>query len=102
VGGIGERKSTERYGGRHGTGKLEIFVAASLPFYAESRDRGRFHSTRLNAIRHRDVITDRYFKRRWTVKNNNRESNGRVLTRAIIEKRINISDLHFAYVMESI
>lgn len=53
-----ERKTMGRYDGRNGTGKLEIFIVASFPFYAESRDRSWFHSTHLNAIRHRDVIID--------------------------------------------
>lgn len=71
-----------------GTGKLEIFIAASFPFYAESRDRGRFHSTRFNTIRYRDVITSRYFKRHRTMESNNRKSSGYVLTKAIIERKI--------------
>lgn len=90
----GKKGDGTRYGGRYDTGKLEIFIAASFPFYAESRDRGRFHSTRLNAIRHRDVIMGRYFKRDRTMESNSRESSGRVLTKAIIERKINISDLH--------
>lgn len=50
------RGGGEKDGGRYGTRKLEIFIAASFPFYAESRDRDRLHSTHLDAIRHRDVI----------------------------------------------
>lgn len=34
------------------------------------------------------------------MESNSRESSGRVLTKAIIERKINISDLHFAYVTE--
>jgi len=57
VGEIGERKTMGRYRERYGTEKLEIFIAASFPFYAESRDHGWFHSSHLNTIGHRDVIT---------------------------------------------
>lgn len=76
-----------RRGRRYGTGKLEIFIAASFPFYAESRERGRFHSTRLK----RDSPPRRHYESillndAGRSESYSRESNERALTKAIVKR----------------